>query len=197
MTNLHAHPAVVPIRRTGLAAPSEIPIADFASHYCWHEALHDGTQVVIRPMTKDDAARERAFLEHLSPESLHFRFLGEVRVTDRLVRKLVDVDRMREAAFVAMREGRDEQIGAGRFCTTRDGTSCECAVVVSDKWQGKGLGYMLMRHLIEVARQAGIKRIFSIDSAQNHSMRRLATDLGFRHDIDSEFPSEIVFSLQL
>src|SRR5512134_2336649 len=142
MTN-HAHVAVLPIRRTGLGSPGGVPIEDFSPDYHWHETLRDGTRVVIRPLTKDDAGRERAFLDRLTPESLHYRFLGGVNVTDELIRQLVDVDTRREAAFVALREGRDEQIGVARFCTSRDGASCECAVVVSDPWQGRGLGYIL------------------------------------------------------
>ena len=78
-----------------------------------------------------------------------------------------------------------------------DGKTFECAVTVSDEWQGKGLGYLLMRHLIEVARQRGIKRMYSVDSAQNQKMRALATDLGFTRKIDPEYPSEATFTLEL
>ena len=197
MSNLHAHAAVVPVHMTGLNASGTAPSPDFAADHHWHETLRDATQVVIRPLTRDDAAHERTFLDHLSRESLHYRFLGEVKVTDALIRQLVDVDTRREAAFIALREGHDEQIGAARFCVSRDGGSCEGAIVVSDEWQGKGLGYLMMRHLIEVARQAGIRRMVSIDSARNHKMRQLATDLGFQRKVDPDFPSEAIFTLEL
>jgi GNAT superfamily N-acetyltransferase len=201
MMNDHAHAAVLPIRRTGLSLPVSVPIKGFDRGYHWHETLRDGSQVVIRPLTRDDAGRERKFLERLTPTSLHYRFLGEVAVTDRLVRELVDVDSTREAAFIALQQdadGRaDEQVGVARFCASRDNTACECAVVVSDTWQGRGLGYILMRHLIEVARQSGIRRMISIDSARNQPMRALATDLGFARTVDPAFPAEAVYTLEL
>ena len=42
-----------------------------------------------------------------------------------------------------------------------------------DDWQNKGLGAILMKHLIEVARARGIKRMWSMDSAENIAMSDL------------------------
>ena len=41
----------------------------------WTETLSDGTHVLIRLIRSSDAELERAFIEHLSPESRRFRFL--------------------------------------------------------------------------------------------------------------------------
>ena len=60
-------------------------------------------------------------------------------------------------AFVAVvrRGAKDNIVGVGRYTATRDSTTCECAVTVLDDWQKRGLGSVLMRHLIDVA-EAGI-----------------------------------------
>ena len=165
----------------------------------WHETLRDGTRVLIRPIRHEDGAVERAFIDRLSPESLAFRFLGHVRVGDEMVRKLTDLDLSHDMAFVALRhdEGEKREIGVSRFYVSRDGLSCECAVTVSDEWQGRGLGSLLMRHLIDVARQRGIKVMYSIDAANNHKMRELAHSLGFERKIDLSYTSEVVHSLTL
>ena len=188
-----------PSQVTWLAKPGNEAIADFDPMAHWHETLRDGSRVLIRPIGKEDAALERAFIERLSPTSRGYRFLGQMKASDDMVRRLTEIDYRRDMAFVALRHeaGEKREIGVSRFCLSDDGTSCECAVAVSDEWQCRGLGHLLMRHLIEVARQRGIKRMFSIDSAANLQMRDLAASLGFEHKVDHDYASEVIYSLDL
>jgi GNAT superfamily N-acetyltransferase len=184
---------------TGIDQTNQETVSGFDSAMHWHDKLRDGTRVLIRPIGKDDGALERAFIERLSPESREYRFLGQVAVNDNLVRELTDLDYQRDMAFIALRHdaGEKREIGVSRFCVSKDGESCECAVVVSDEWQDKGLGTLLMRHLIEVARQRGIKRMISIDMAENVGMRNLAKSLGFDRTIYHDYPSEVLHTLDL
>lgn len=188
-----------PSHVTWLAEPGNEAVAEFDPMAHWHETLRDGTRVLIRPISKEDAALERAFIKRLSPASRRYRFLGQMRISDDMIRRLTDIDYRRDMAFIALRHeaGEKREIGVSRFCLSDDGSSCECAVAVSDEWQGRGLGHVLMRHLIEVARQRGIKRMFSIDSAANQEMRNLAAGLGFGHKVESGYPSEVIYSLDL
>lgn len=165
----------------------------------WDETLSDGTRVRIRPIRKEDAALEREFIERLSPRSIEYRFLGQMHVSDEMIRRLTDIDYLRDMAFVALYTdgGKTREIGVSRYCVSNDGASCECAGVVADEWQGKGLGHLLMRHLIEVARQRGIKRMFSIDVARNQEMLRLAKDLGFERKVELDDPNQVIYSLSL
>lgn len=165
----------------------------------WRETLRDGTPVLIRSIRSEDADLERRFVEELSPESREFRFLGQVKVSDDMVRRLTNVDPKTGVALVALLPGPagDRQIGAGRFCLDGDRATCECAVVVSDEWQGKGLGYLLMHHLIDIARERGVRRMYSIDSTENHKMRELAAACGFERAVNPDFPSEAIHSLKL
>lgn len=183
----------------GIGQMNQETVSGFDSAKHWHDKLRDGTSVLIRPIGKDDGALERAFIEGLSPESREYRFLGQVAVSDDLVRELTNLDYQRDMAFIALRHdaGEKREIGVSRFCVSKDGESCECAVVVSDEWQDKGLGTLLMRHLIEVARQRGIKRMISIDMAENAGMRHLAKSLGFARTIYDEYPSEVLHTLDL
>ena len=120
-------------------------------------------------------------------------------VSDDLVRRMTDLDYERDMAFVALRDDTVDasEIGVARFCVADDGQSCECAVTVSDEWQHKGLGTLLMRHLIAVARLRGIKRMVSIDMAENSGMRDLAQSLGFNRKIEAGYPSEVLHTLSL
>jgi len=164
-----------------------------------HETLRDGTRVLIRPMRAEDASLERRFVDELSPESRSRRFLGQVNPDDETVRRLADVDPRAGAALIALLEtpGADRQIGVGRFYLDGDRATCECAIVVSDEWQRKGLGYLLMQHLIAIARERGVRRMYSIDSADNDDMQRLAAAWGFERAIHPDDPREAIHTLDL
>lgn len=166
----------------------------------WTEVLRDRTRVVIRPIGKQDVAEERAFIEALSPQTRRFRFLGQVRHPSiELITRLTDIDYSEAVAFAAVVPdgAREKFLGVSRYSTDRDGTSCECAVTVLDEWHHKGLGTVLMKHLIEVARARGIRYMFSIDSAENVEMADLAKYLGFGRSIDPEDRTQVIHSLWL
>jgi len=166
----------------------------------WTETLSDGTHVVIRPIHKEDAALERAFIKRLSPESRRLRFLGQMNdVSDELVKALTDIDYRRDVAFVALvhRDGEKREIGVARYGTNKDGSVCECAVTVADDWRKRGLGVVLMRHLIDVARSRGVRSMFSIDEADNAGMRDLAKFLGFKRAHDPDDATQVIHTLAL
>lgn len=166
----------------------------------WTETLHDGTRVLIRPVTKQDAGEERAFIEALSQRSRRFRFLGQVaQPSSRLVALLTDIDYRQDIAFAAiLPHGTTETfLGVSRYSASPDGTSCECAVTVLDDWHHKGLGTALMTHLIEVAKARGIRYMFSIDAIANTDMADLAKHLGFVRHVDPDDCTQMIHSLRL
>jgi len=166
----------------------------------WTDTLRDGTHVLIRPIHREDAALEKAFIQRLSPGSRRYRFLGTIgEPSSDLIRQLTDIDYRHDAAFIALvhRDGEKREVGVSRFSLSADGRSCECAVTVADEWQHKGLGAVLMRHLIDVARLRGVHSMVSYDAADNAAMRDLADYLGFRRDIDPNDPKQVVHSLTI
>ena len=166
----------------------------------WSETLRDGTRVAIRPVTRDDVAKERAFIESLSPQSRRFRFLGQIgSPSEQLLAQLTDVDYVHDAAFAAIAadDADGRFVGVARFGTSKDGMSCECAVAVLDEWQHRGLGTVLMQHLVQVARARGISYMYSLDAADNGAMADLARHLGFDRRVDRDDPSMVVHSLWL
>jgi GNAT superfamily N-acetyltransferase len=166
----------------------------------WSETLRDRSHVLIRPITPQDRDAERAFLEGLSAQSRRFRFLGQVgRPSEQLIERFTDIDYSHEAAFVAVvaEDAHDRIVGVSRYSADADGLCCECAVTVDDDWQNKGLGTLLMRHLIEVARARGIRSMYSIDSAENVAMADLAVFLGFRTRVDPDDRTQLIHELAL
>lgn len=166
----------------------------------WSETLADRSHVLIRPIVHADGAAERAFIEGLSLESRRFRFLGQVgHPSDATIARFTDIDYVHDVAFVAVvvEGGHERIVGVSRYGTDSTGLRCECAVTVDDAWHGRGLGTLLMRHLIEVARSHGVKSMFSMDSADNTRMSDLATFLGFRTRIDPDDSRLVIHELAL
>jgi GNAT superfamily N-acetyltransferase len=166
----------------------------------WHEKLRDGTSVLIRPIRESDLELERRFIKDLSPQSRRFRFLGEFKSpSPALLKQLTQLDPARDVAFVALiADGADKrEIGVSRFNMRADGLTCECAVTVSEQWRNKGLATLLMRHLIDLARERGIECMYSMDSAENHAMRELAEHLGFVRKPDPDDATQVLHTLDL
>ena len=166
----------------------------------WYDMLADGTPVLIRPIRKDDVQIERDFLKRLSEQSRHDRFLAVVQTPMRDVEKdLTNIDYHDEMALIAIirRDDRDVEIGAGGYWRTADGESCHCAVAVDDQWRKRGLGILLVQHLVEIARAAGVRHMYAVDAAGCEKTHRLAARLGFRRRPDPEDPAAITYELEL
>lgn len=166
----------------------------------WHDLLADGTPVLIRPICKEDAKLERAFLRHLSEQGRHDRFVGVVQTpSDAVAQHLTDVHRDGQQALIALvhQDGREVEIGAGGYQRTRDGKSCHAAIAVDDAWRKLGVGTLLAHHLIDMARASGIRRAYVVDPVVRGGHHHLAERLGFRCRPDPEDPAATIFELEL
>jgi GNAT superfamily N-acetyltransferase len=166
---------------------------------CWTDKLLDGRMVNIRPLTQEDDSLELDLLQRCSAQTRRFRFLGSVQPTTKLAKQLTTLDADHDLAFVAtlVEDGSEHAIGVSRYRTGEDCISGECAIMVRDDFQGCGLGVILMRHLIDVARSRGVKTLMSIDSAENHRMRELADFFGFERHTDAEDAAQVIHTLRL
>ena len=68
------------------------------------------------------------------------------------------------------------------------------AIVISDDWQGKGLGTKLLGDLLTIGRTEGLERIFGYILPENYVMQRICNKLDFevRYDTSQDvFRAEI------
>ena len=96
-------------------------------------------------------------------------------------RFLLNIDFVSHVALVAVME-EDEGpaiCGGGRYVVVQPGKA-ELAFVVVDQYQGQGIGAALMRHLIVVARAAGIKEFIAEVLPENAAMLKLFGKSGLR-----------------
>ena len=126
------------------------------------ERSSDGVAYHVRPIRKDDAARERDFILALSPESRFQRFMHGMREpTEGLVAQLVDIDSHSRMALLAVIGAPPDEriIGVARYAADPNGLDCEFGVAVADDWQCRGIGTTLARLLFEYAAREGFQTI--------------------------------------
>jgi acetyltransferase len=189
--------AVDALIRVDYPRPSTHPyhhlaIHPYPAHLSTFMQLSDGTDIVIRPIRAEDADMEQAFVRNLSPEARYFRFMNTLQeLSQEMLVRLTQIDYFNEMALIAVKPGGDieEQIGVARYTTSLDLRSCEFALVVSDGWQGHGIGHQLMQKLIEVARDRGLERMQGQVLANNARMLNLMHSLNFSIGPDPDDPA--------
>lgn len=141
-----------------------------------------GPAVHIRPLRSDDLERELRFVQGLSPETLYLRMqYFASQLTERDLERLLDVDyfeRMAIAGMVGPPDGA-QFVGVSRYARIEGTTRAECAVVVADGWQGRGLGTELMRSLALAAKARGITCLEGSTLAENQRIGAWARRFGF------------------
>ncbi len=142
----------------------------------------DGTSVRLRPLRPDDLDRELEFIHGLSRETLYLRLQyvsREVRREDAL--RLLDLDyRDRMAVAASIGEPPDETfIGVSRYARIAGTDQADCAIVVADAWQGRGIGTELMRSLGRAARANGIHTLIGWSLGENQRIHAWARRFGY------------------
>lgn len=169
-------------RPDGDGSYDHLVITPYPKHLTQEHHLADGTPFTIRPIRAEDAECEREFVRELSPQTKKLRFLGALKeLNSAMVSRFTQIDYAREMALVAVtqKEGKTHQHGVARYCINDDNTSCEFAIVVSDKVQHQGIGTKLMKALMTAASEHGLTSIEGSVLARNQPMLDLMKDLGF------------------
>lgn len=159
----------------------------------------NGQVFPMRPIKPGDTALIDDLLDHTDPEDLRMRFLSPLRRLPRqLAARLTQIDYDREMAFVVFTdESRKELAAVGRLSEDPDRERAEYAILVRTDRQGIGLGYALMKHLIDYANYRGIGVIFGHVLRENTHMIDLCETLGFtRERLDGE-PGVVEMVLEL
>jgi acetyltransferase len=178
-------------------------IRPYPSQYVWEWKFKDGTPVTIRPIRPEDEPLMVQFHHTLSERSVYLRYFCSLSLStrvehERLVR-ICFASYDRGFALVADRKnphtGQHEVLGVGRF-SALNRTEAEAAVLVSDQWQGRGLGTELLAGVARVAREEKFQRLCGEILRDNLPTQAIFKKVGFRLR-PTDDPSSVSASLQL
>jgi acetyltransferase len=162
-------------------------IRPYPTQYVWEWKFKDGTPVTIRPIRPEDEPLMVQFHTTLSERSVYLRYFCSMSLSSRVEHeRLVRIcfgGYDRGFALVADRKnpetGQHEILGVGRF-TAIHRTEAEAAVLVSDRWQGRGLGTELLAGVARVAREENFQRLSGEILRDNLATQAIFKKTGFK-----------------
>jgi RimJ/RimL family protein N-acetyltransferase len=142
--------------------------------------LAEGISFAYRPIRPSDLAALQRFHERLSDRSVHQRFFhAQPLLDDAQAHRFTHLDGKDRFALVALDPLEPGEIaGVVRYDRDPPSDRAEYAAVVADRWQGRGLGLALTRHLVDMALARGIRWFYAEVLPENARMLGLFRDLG-------------------
>src|SRR5919204_4705982 len=134
--------------------------------------LRDGTVVTLKPAGPEDHEAVRRFFRDLSIESRRLRFFAIAEPLDAVLARFCRSDDPQTTmTLLAMRhvDGEVRPIAIGSYFDVGNGAA-EVAFAVSDRFQGKGLGTVLLEQLAAIAAANGFRRFEAMTLPENGPM---------------------------
>ena len=162
-------------------------IRPYPAQYVWEWRMKDGTPVTIRPIRPEDEPLMVKFHTTLSERSVYLRYFCSLSLSTRVEHeRLVRIcfgSYDRGFALVADHKNPDtgerEVLGVGRFSAINR-SEAEAAVLVSDRWQGRGLGTELLAGVARVAREEKYKQLSGEILRDNLPTQAIFKKVGFK-----------------
>ena len=188
------------IRLRAIADAPRAPMSIRPYPAAWEKPLQlDGIgQILLRPIRPEDEALYADFMAGVAPEDHRLRFLSAKQaLPHRMLARFTQIDYARDMAFVAIEHASGKLLGVARYSADPDRLRAEYAVLVRSDLKGKGLGWALMRHLVDHAQATGVGALFGSVLAENATMLRMCRSLGFsvRSDPDDRALFEVELDL--
>jgi len=157
-------------------------ISPYPKKYEMLWALKNGQKVLLRPIKPEDEPMWLEMFQTFSEESIRYRFFQILKDTPHEVRvRYCNIDYDREIAIVPELEenGQRKILGVTRLSIEPDGKSGEMAFIVTDYWQGLGLGTKMVDYVLDIAKEKGIETVYAIMLQDNYRALALTKKMGF------------------
>jgi acyl-CoA synthetase (NDP forming)/GNAT superfamily N-acetyltransferase len=140
--------------------------------------LADGTTVEIRPARPGDFDAVYDMHTKMSPDNFYLRFFSlSPMAAEQEARRICREPSPHHAALLTILDG--EVVGCGSYERVGTGsTSAEIALAVADDVQNRGVGTLLLEHLISLARGRGFRAFVAETLAENALLLQVITDAG-------------------
>jgi acetyltransferase len=145
-----------------------------------HEISRGGEHLLIRQLQPEDMTLYPDFLADVSAEDLRLRFFADIAELSAAERdKLSHLDYRHETAFIALEETTGRILGLVRLRDELDEKTAEFAILVRSRLKGHGVGWLLMRRVLDYAKEKGLRRVYADVLAENDAMLQMCAELGF------------------
>ncbi|MCB9849328.1 MAG: GNAT family N-acetyltransferase [Phycisphaerales bacterium] len=135
----------------------------------------------LRPVRASDESRLHDLYYAMSDDSLYKRFFQVRKIMPHAtLQKLCNVDYEQEMSIVACTGElvSETVIGAASYTLDHAGRTADAAFVVDDRQQGRGIGRLLLTHLMDIARRKGVEALTADVLTTNSAMKHLFDSVG-------------------
>ncbi|MCV6547730.1 MAG: GNAT family N-acetyltransferase, partial [Cohaesibacter sp.] len=127
------------------------------------------------------------FFEQVTDEDLRLRFFSAARsMNHAFIAKLTQLDYARSMAFIAIEKDSGNMLGAVRLHGDPNHDDGEYAVMVRSDLKGQGLGWKLMKLILQFAEKDGFNTVTGEVLRGNRTMRSMCEALGFEAHPDPD-----------
>ena len=142
--------------------------------------LSDGATIEIRAARPDDFGAVRDMHAKMSPDNLYLRFFSmSPLAAEREARRICREPGPDHAALLAVLDG--EVVGCGTYEQAGAGSgSAEVAFTVADDLHHRGIGMLLLEHLVSLGRSRGFRAFTAETLSENAAMLRVFADAGLQ-----------------
>jgi len=181
--NACAIDARVLLKPSQTPAPLHLVISPYPDQLEERTRTKPGIDIFVRPIRPEDAPLLVELFESLSPKSVYRRFFTPMkRLPQSMLARFTQIDYDRHIALVALSvsKSKESMLGVARVILERNQKEAEFSVIVSDPWQGKGIGAALLQRCLSIAKERGIEKVMGTVLAENTQMLALGKKLGFK-----------------
>jgi ribosomal protein S18 acetylase RimI-like enzyme len=146
--------------------------------------------VEIRAQRPEDRAGLEAAIARMSDETLYRRFfVVKHDFSEKEAAYFLNIDFVNHVALVVLNDesGKRAIIGSGRYIVI-DAGRAEASFAVIDEYQGQGVGSALMRHLVSLGRQTGLRELVAEVMSDNAPMLKVFEKSGLETSAQREGP---------
>ena len=174
--------AVAPFKgRAGATGNPRFAVAPYPKAQERRTTLKNGTSVQLRPVRPEDEEMYKVFFTHVSAEDIRLRFFGPVKeFSHAFIARLIQIDYARSFVSVAVEEATGLMLGVVRLMLDADHEKGEYAILLRSDMKGQGLGWKLMKYMIEFSRADGVHEIEGQVLSENGPMLSMNQALGFK-----------------
>ncbi|MFH1531630.1 MAG: GNAT family N-acetyltransferase [Pseudomonadota bacterium] len=154
--------------------------------------LKDGTEVSVRPVKPTDEEPFKDLFYGLSEKSRYQRFFTRMQFMPHGSRQTyVNVNYREQVALAVVVDSAEGErlLALGQYVKVPNQPRAEVAFLVSEEWQRRRLGSMLLDYLIRIARQSGLKGFVAEVLAVNKGM--LAVFEALPYPLEMKFDSGV------
>ena len=159
------------------------PLPDNYPHHYTRDLEIKGHQVRFRPIHPGDDDRMVLLFDTFSMETIYHRFFAYVRMPLTRVKRFTNVDYQTHMALVAEEvvHGQARLMGVARFALSKEEPGAgEMAIVIGDRWQGRGIGTELLKFLFEVAEKEHVRMMYGLVHFDNRAAPRIIRKSGIK-----------------